>query len=153
MLQIRKATEEDLDVLHELMLGIAQYHNQEEYLLTTLEQMRQAGFGEQAQFGAFLAEWDGQPAGYLSYTWNYSIWRGDTFMNIDDVFVWEQYRGKKIGDALMQQAKDLCQERKVSTIRWEVEKDNAGAIKFYERLGAEVTVKGVCKWHLGEGAW
>lgn len=67
-------------------------------------------------------------------------------MNIDDVFVWEEFRGQKIGEALMQKAKAACASKGVHKIRWEVQKDNHSAIRFYERLGANMETKGVFKW-------
>ncbi|MEL6538117.1 MAG: GNAT family N-acetyltransferase [Bacteroidota bacterium] len=148
-LTIKAVTPDDVAVLYEMMVGIARYHNQEEYLVTTEEELRKAMTEQPPRLGALVAEVEGKPAGYLSYTWNYSIWKGATYLNVDDVFVWEQYRGKKVGEALMQAAKALCESRGVDSLRWEVEEDNAGAIRFYERLGAEVTVKGVCKWKIG----
>ena len=57
-------------------------------------------------------------------------------MNIDDVFIWEKFRGKPIGELLMLKAKEVCLAKGASQIKWEVEQDNHGAIKFYERLGA-----------------
>ena len=67
-------------------------------------------------------------------------------MNIDDVFVWERYRGQKVGEALMLKAKEICKAKDVRKMKWEVERDNHKAIKFYERLGANVNIKGVCNW-------
>lgn len=148
MLKIRKATPEDVDVLHELILGIAKYHGQEKYVRTTKKKMVEAGFGSDPKFGALIAENKGDVAGYLSYTWNYSIWKGKHFMNIDDVFVWENQRGQKIGEHLMQEARKISLENGIKTIRWEVEKTNVRAIEFYKRLGAEIILKGIFRWNL-----
>ena len=93
-----------------------------------------------------LAEVDGEVAGYVSWTVPYSIWRGAEFMQIDDLFVWEQYRGRKVGEALMQAAREACRDRGLAVMKWEVESDNPGAIRFYKSLGAEVTEKGFCRW-------
>ncbi|MEM8887262.1 MAG: GNAT family N-acetyltransferase [Bacteroidota bacterium] len=150
MLTIRPATKEDVPMLYELILGIARYHNQEYAVKTSVEELRRAGFGEVSKFGALIAEYEGMPAAYLSYTWNYSIWNAGSYMNLDDLFVKEEFRGKKIGEALMQEAKALCQSRDTYLIRWEVQKDNAGAIKFYERLGAKMKAKGIFRWELKE---
>ena len=67
-------------------------------------------------------------------------------MNIDDVYVWPEYRGLKVGEALMVKAKDVCKSRGFQRLKWQVEQDNHQAIKFYKRLGAEVDIKGVCRW-------
>jgi len=46
----------------------------------------------------------------------------------------------------MQRVKDICKEKDINLIRWEVEKDNEKAIEFYNSLGAEISMKGVFRW-------
>lgn len=146
MVTIREATISDIDVVYELIIAIAKHHDQEEYVVTTKNELINFGFKNAPSFGVLLAEIDGEVAGYCSYTWNYSIWLGSTYMNIDDVFVWEKFRGMQIGELLMLKAKEVCISNKASRIKWEVEQDNHGAIKFYERLGADLDIKGFFRW-------
>ncbi|MEO1216962.1 MAG: GNAT family N-acetyltransferase [Bacteroidota bacterium] len=81
-------------------------------------------------------------------TWNYSIWNAGDYMNLDDLFVKAEFRGKKLREALMKEAKNLCQSRNIYLIRWEAQKDNAEAIRFYERLGSKVKIKGIFRGEL-----
>lgn len=148
MVIVREATISDIDILHDLIIAIAKHHNQEQFVVTTKEKLINSGFGAKPLYGALLAEVDGEVAGYCSYTWNYSIWLGSTYMSIDDVFVWEEFRGKKIGELLMLKAKEVCLSKGGSRIKWEVEKNNDGAIKFYERLGANFDIKGFFRWDI-----
>ncbi|GGX29320.1 GNAT family N-acetyltransferase [Aquimarina muelleri] len=48
----------------------------------------------------------------------------------------------------MNHAKDICKEKNISLIKWEVEKDNVRAIEFYNRLGAKITEKGIFRWNI-----
>ncbi|NRD73948.1 GNAT family N-acetyltransferase [Shewanella sp. VB17] len=146
MVTIRKATLSDIDIVYDLIIAIAKHHDQEQYVVTTKDELVNFGFGDTPSFGVLLAEMDGEVAGYCSYTWNYSIWLGSTYMNIDDVFVWEKFRGKQIGELLMLKAKEVCLAKRASRIKWAVEQDNLGAIKFYERLGANLDIKGLFRW-------
>ncbi|MEW6996137.1 N-acetyltransferase family protein [Colwelliaceae bacterium BS250] len=146
MVTVREATISDVDIVYELIIAIAKYHNQEQYVLTNKEELINSGFGDTPAFGVLLAEVNGNVAGYCSYTWNYSIWLGSTYMNIDDVFVWEKFRGKHIGESLMLKAKEVCLAKNAGRISWQVEHDNYGAIKFYERLGANLDIKGFFRW-------
>jgi ribosomal protein S18 acetylase RimI-like enzyme len=146
LITIREATIADIDAIHALIVAIANHHDQLHNVHTSPEQLRVAGFGENPQFGVLLAEVDGEIAGYASYTWNYSIWLAAHYMNIDDVFVWEHYRSIGVGEALMLKAKQICGLRGCQRIRWEVEPDNQGAIRFYQRLGAVVRIKGMFNW-------
>jgi len=44
--------------------------------------------------------------------------------------------------------KELCTHKGISKIKWEVERENKGAIKFYEGLGASLKIKGIFHWNL-----
>ena len=76
MIKIRKATKNDIEALFNLILEIAKFHNQEQFVMTNKEELLIAGFKENPKFGVLVAELDNQLVGYLSYTWNYSIWKG-----------------------------------------------------------------------------
>jgi ribosomal protein S18 acetylase RimI-like enzyme len=146
MVTIRHATSSDADRIYELIIAIADHHEQSEYVLTTPAQILEAGFGDDPSFGVLLAEYDGSVVGYISYTKNYSIWLGRTYLNIDDVYVAAHCRGLGIGESLMLEIKNYCTGIGISRIRWEVEKDNYDAIRFYEKLGAKYVEKGVFGW-------
>jgi GNAT superfamily N-acetyltransferase len=144
---VRRAAIDDVEAAHELILAIARHHDQAQHVHITPERMRADGFGADPRFGILLAEVDGEIAGYASYAANYSIWLGGHYMNIDDVFVWERFRGLRVGEALMHEARAVCVALGMPRLRWEVQPDNAGAIRFYERLGAVMRTKGVFGWN------
>lgn len=148
MIKIRQASERDIDTLFDMITEIAAYHNQEQYVVTTKEELLKAAFSDDPKFGALISTYDGVTAGYVSYTYDYSIWLGISYMKIDDLFVKEAFRGKKIGEALMHEIKTLCMAQGIQRVKWEVEKDNTAAIKFYEKLGAKVSIKGLASWDL-----
>jgi len=148
MITVRKAIKSDIDTLYDLIVGIAKFHNQEEFVITDKDEMLSSGFGDNPRFGTLIAEFDNKVAGYLSYTWNYSIWSGAEYMNLDDLFVWESYRSHKVGFNLMEKAKEICIEKNITLIRWEVERDNQKAIDFYNRIGATMKEKGIFRWNL-----
>jgi len=145
---VREANISDIDTVYELLIAIAKHHNQEQYVVTNKDELINSGFGNTPSFGVLLAEVNGEIAGYCSYTWNYSIWLGSSYMNIDDVFVWKTFRGQQVGEKLMFKAKEVCLAKGAGRIKWEVEQDNHGAIKFYERLGASMDIKGLFKWDI-----
>jgi len=149
-MEIRKATQKDAKALLDLIKGLAQYHNQLQYLKIELDQLIDSGFSQLQfpKFEAIVAENKGSLIGYVTYTWNYSIWNGSTYMAIDDVFVSKQFRGNNIGQKLMQYTKDICTSKNIEHIKWEVESTNEKAIQFYKRLGAEVNNKSIVKWHI-----
>jgi len=97
MITIRQATKDDVATLYDLILEIARFHNQEEFVLTDTKEMLHSGFSENQKYGALLAEFNNEVVGYPSYTSSYSIWNGCDYMNLDDLFVKKDYRGHKIG--------------------------------------------------------
>ena len=148
VIKIREATKSDVDTLYNLILEIAKYHEQEKSVTTNSKEMLSSGFDKKPKFGALLAEINDEVVGYLSYTWNYSIWKGCGYMNLDDLFVINKYRGQKVGSHLMRYAQDFCVEKGIYSIRWEVQKDNLKAIEFYNGLGAKMKEKGIFRWNL-----
>lgn len=145
-ISIRKAEVEDVVEIHQMILELADFHHTRNWVKTNPEELMSAGFLTAPQFGVLLAEVEGSTAGYLSYTWNYSIWMGGEYMNLDDLYIRSAFRNRGLGEALMEQAKEVCLEKNVHRLRWEVDADNEGAIRFYERLGAHIKEKGVCHW-------
>jgi GNAT superfamily N-acetyltransferase len=149
-MKIRKATKDDAEALFGLIIELAEHHNQVHYLKTDLGQFIESGFSNSnsPEFEAIVAEYKGSLIGYVTYTWNYSIWNGSTYMAIDDVFVCKQFRGNNIGQRLMQYTKDICASNNIELIKWEVESNNQKAMHFYKKLGAEIQHKSIVKWHI-----
>ena len=128
------------------MFQLAKHHQLEEWLTTNPAKLCESFLKEDAKFGVLVAMDFNGIHGYLSFTWNFSIWRNEEYMNIDDVFVAEAYRGQNIGERLMVEAKKLREARGAKMIKWEVEKDNHRAMEFYKRLGANMKLKGIFTW-------
>ena len=143
---LREATEADVEALHRLIVAIAEHHDQREYVFVTAEDLRRDGFGSAPKFGAVLAEVDGALVGYATYTWNYGIWLGSTYMSVYDVYVSSSHRGLGIGEALMHRLQQVCAARGLHRMKWEVETENVAAIRFYERLGVKMPTKGLFYW-------
>ena len=137
MTEVRHATADDVGLVLDLITALAGHHGQTEYVRTNESELLAAGFGSKPKFGVLLAEVDGVVAGFLSYTVCYSIWLGSSYMQIDDVFVLADFRGKGVGESLMNESGHCCTELGFSRIKWEVQPDNSAAIRFYERLGAK----------------
>lgn len=143
---VREATAHDMDALHALICALADHHGQREFVRSTPDDLRRDMAGPEPRFGAVMAEVGGRAVGFASWTWLHSIWLGARVMNIDDVFVHGDCRGLGVGEALMHAARAACRACGAARLRWEVEADNAAAIRFYERLGATMRTKGLFGW-------
>jgi GNAT superfamily N-acetyltransferase len=135
MLSIRPAHAGDVPLLVTLIHEFAAF---ERLPVTVTEaSLLRDGFGERPRFRVLMAEWDGQPAGYAFFFDYYSTFEGRAGLFLEDVYVREQYRGKKIGNALMARVAAIAREENCFGVRWQVLDWNTAAIDFYRRLGAE----------------
>lgn len=82
-----------------------------------------------------VAEMDGGIRGYLILAYGFSIeYRGrDAF--VDELFVADGWRGRRIGTALLDQAKEVCRCQGIQALHLEVDRDNTRARALYERMG------------------
>ena len=92
MLQIRSATREDVPVLISLIRRLAAYENKAHQAVVTREDLLRDGFGPQPKFRALVALWDEAPAGYASFFYFYSSFRGRAALFLEDLFVLESFR-------------------------------------------------------------
>ena len=88
----------------------------------------------------FLAELNGQIAGQLLITCEWSDWRNGNFWWIQSVYVEENFRGQGIFRALFEHVHKLAKQRKeVCGLRLYMDSANATARKTYGRLGMKRT--------------
>lgn len=150
MLKIRKANRKDAKALYGLIIELAQHHNQIDALKTDLSTLIESGFSDSQspQFEAVIAESNEVVVGYITYTYNYSIWSGSKYIHIDDVFVSKPHRGLQIGLKMMTFIKNICKQSKIEIVKWELGSNNHRAADFYKKLGAQLQNKIIAKWEI-----
>jgi ribosomal protein S18 acetylase RimI-like enzyme len=99
-------------------------------------QFAEDGFGPDPAFRGLVAEDESGVIGYVLFCKAYD---GDyvRFFYVIDLYVQAQSRRKGIGTALMDAVHNLARREGVRRLSWLVHKNNTGAIRFYERLGAK----------------
>lgn len=85
----------------------------------------------------WLIHYDQQPAGYAILTFGYSIEMHGRDALIDELFIDEQYQGKKIGEQTIKFIEQTCKELGIYALHLEVEYTNSAAHRLYQRLGFE----------------
>jgi GNAT superfamily N-acetyltransferase len=97
------------------------------------------GFGADPAFRGLVAEDASGLMGYLLYCRTYD---GDYVRNfyIVDLYVREAFRGRGAGRMLMNALREVARAEGVTRLSWTVHKNNSGALRFYEELGAEYSV-------------
>ena len=65
--------------------------------------------------------------------------RGKYIGFLDDIYVEPKYRGKKIGEKLIHQLKDISKKNNWDLIRWVTHNDNIRAKSLYDRIAKKTT--------------
>ena len=138
MLNIRPASVDDVGLILQFIRELAEYEREPHAVTATEADLARDGFGTDPKFRALIAEWDGKPAGFALYFYNYSTWLGRPGLYLEDVFVRPEFRGKGIGKTLLLYLARLAIKENCGRFQWQVLDWNTPSIKFYESLGAEV---------------
>jgi GNAT superfamily N-acetyltransferase len=138
MLSIRPATQADISLILHLIRDLAEYEREPHKAVATAEDLIRDGFtpGSAPKFRVVIAEWNGGPAGFALFFYNYSTWHGRAGIYLEDLFVKPAFRGKGIGKALLSHLAKIAVEEKCSRVEWQVLDWNTPAIEFYKSLGA-----------------
>jgi GNAT superfamily N-acetyltransferase len=134
---IRRATAEDAGQILEFVRALAAFERAPDAVEATEEGLIRDGFGPNPFFRCLIADYDGQPAGFALYFFNYSTWVGRPGIYVEDLFVLPEFRRKGIGRALLKQVAAIAVENGCQRLQWEVLDWNTPAIDFYRELGAE----------------
>lgn len=129
---IRKGVESDLSAVHQLIRALAIYEKAPDQVETTVESMKQDGFGENPLFGFFVAEISGRIVGLSLYYYRYSTWKGK-LLYLEDLIVLEEYRRSGIGRKLMDATIREAKIQQCNGIQWQVLDWNNPAIEFYKK--------------------
>ncbi len=133
-LVVRLATSEDMPAVHALIVELAIYERAGDEVETTVDQLTQDGFGPNAIFELFVAEWEGVLVGMALWYTKYSTWKGKCGY-LEDLVVRDSHRGKGIGQSLFEAVARECAERNFGRMEWQVLEWNEPAIGFYKKLG------------------
>lgn len=138
MLNIRPANVSDAGLILSFIRELAEYEREPQAVTATEEDLVRDGFGPAPKFRVVIAEWEGQPAGFALFFYNYSTWQGRPGLYLEDVFVRPEFRGRGIGKALLLHLARLAVEENCGRFQWQVLDWNTPAIEFYQSLGAKV---------------
>lgn len=141
MLNIRPATPADVSQILAFIRELATYEREPDAVYATEADLLRDGFGPTPRFHCLIADWDGIPAGFALYFYNYSTWRGHTGIHVEDLFVRPEHRGKGIGKALLTRVAARAVEEGCHRLQWDVLEWNTPAIGFYEQMGAQMLME------------
>jgi len=135
--KLKHAEVDDVPIILDLIKGIAQYERLSHEVVTTEELLVTNLFGEKKFAEVVLAYEDNVPVGFALFFHNFSTFTGRPGLYLEDLFVYEKYRGKGYGKVLLLYLAKLAQERDCARYEWVVLDWNKPAIEFYNSLGAK----------------
>ncbi len=133
---IRPAGPDDAETLVNLVRELAEYEKLEHHALATAAAFREHLFGPRPFAEALIAEDHGESAGFALFFHNFSTFRGQPGLYLEDLFVRPAHRGRGIGKALLARLAAFAIERGCGRLEWAVLNWNAPSIAFYQSLGA-----------------
>ena len=134
---IRYAKLEDCERMLELIKELALYEKAPEEVTVTLDEFKDAGFGNNLVWKTFVAEIDEKIEGFALYYTRYSTWKGCR-LYLEDFIVTEKMRGQGIGKLLFEEVLKEAKNNNYSGVVWQVLDWNQPAINFYNKYNAQI---------------
>jgi GNAT superfamily N-acetyltransferase len=136
MLNIRPATRADAPTITSLVRELAEYEKlQDEARATPADFLRELD-SPNPVIHVLIAEWDGKPAGFALYFFNFSTFVGRPGLYLEDLFVRPAQRAHGIGRALLRELARVATQRGCGRMEWAVLDWNEPALRFYKSLDA-----------------
>jgi GNAT superfamily N-acetyltransferase len=136
MLKIRPATAADADTIAALVRELADYEKLLHEAKARPEDFRRELEAEDPVIRVLIAEWNGEPAGFALYFFNFSTFVGKPGIYLEDLFVRPALRSHGIGRALLRALARIARDRECGRLEWAVLDWNEPALKFYQSIGA-----------------
>lgn len=116
--------------------ALADYEREPDAVENTAEMLAEALFGDDPRVFTHVVERDGRIVGIAMWYITYSTWTGRHGIWLEDLFVYEEFRGAGYGKALLCNLAALCVERGYPRLEWWVLDWNTPSIEFYHAIGA-----------------
>lgn len=147
--RIRPAETKDAGAVLRLIKDLAAQHDASQMIVWTETDLAEILSDIRSPFDAFVAEDTdtGVVIGCALYFERVSSWKGPT-LHIEDLIVRPEYRGGRIGEALMDAVIDRARDKGIDRVELDVERDNQAALRFYRRKGFDTDSWQAAKFYL-----
>ncbi|MBR4858986.1 MAG: GNAT family N-acetyltransferase [Clostridia bacterium] len=134
-IEIRFATENDVEIILDFILKLAEYENMLDDVVATPVLLKEWIFEKKKAEVIFAVE-NGKEVGFALFFHNFSTFLGRAGIYLEDLFVLPEYRGKGYGKALLKKLAKITCERGCGRLEWCCLDWNKPSIDFYLSLGA-----------------
>jgi GNAT superfamily N-acetyltransferase len=137
-IHVRPAIPADVPLIFDLIRGLAEYEKLSHEMIGSQADLEQHLFGSRPYCESLIAEDEAGPAGFALFFHNYSTFRVQPGLYLEDLYVLPERRGHGFGRALLTRLAAITVERGCGRLEWAVLDWNTPAIGFYTRLGARL---------------
>lgn len=135
-IEIRPATEADVQLLFDLILELASYEKMADEVAGDPEVLRRSLFEQRAAEALLLETADGEAVGYAIFFTTFSTFECRSGIWLEDVYVRPEHRRGGIGRLVMEHLAGLALDRGHVRLDWVALEWNEPALSFYEQIGA-----------------
>jgi len=135
-ISIRKAREEDIPFMLELIRELAAYEKAPNEVSITEETLLRDGFGVHPLYQCFVAEYNETIIGLALTYKKYSTWKGPCVF-LEDIIVKNSFRRNGVGKRLFEEVIVYASSQNAGRLEWQVLDWNKSAISFYKKFGVE----------------
>jgi GNAT superfamily N-acetyltransferase len=135
-IRIEPATPSDVPVIRGLIQELAEFERLLDQCVATDDRLRESLFGAQRHAEVLMARLHNETVGFALFFHNYSTFRAQPGIYLEDLYVRPAYRGRGYGKALLSHIAQLAVQRGCGRFEWSVLDWNQRAIDFYKKLGA-----------------
>ena len=146
---IKYAEEKDSSLILKYIKDLATYENELDQVTATEDILRQSLFIDK-DAEAIIGVYKSEAVGFALFHKSFSTFLGKPGINLVDLFIEPEMRGKGFGKAMLSYLADLTVERNFGRLEWWVHDWNEDAIKRYRGWGA-FSIDNIRVYRLCEG--
>lgn len=136
MLTLRAANQNDAALIAGYIHELAEYERLSHECHAKPELIEEWLFGNTPRAHCLLAEWEGKPAGFALYFYNFSTFLARPGIYLEDLFIRPDFRRKGIARTIFRHLAQKAVSEGCGRLEWWVLNWNEDAIAFYRSIGA-----------------
>ena len=139
-LTFRPVSESDIPQLYDLMVQyIVDFYQKPQPNESDLKNLSRHLIDNPSAGLQFVAESDGKLVGFATLYFTFSTLQVKRAAILNDLFVSDDARGKKVGEQLFEKCLSFIRENDFAYMTWETAKDNVVAQGLYKKMGGELS--------------
>lgn len=130
-------TPQDVPLVVSYIKELAEYERDPDAAVATVDDILYFAFSDHPLIHVVMAEWEGKPAGFALWFYNFSTWEGKAGIYLEDLYIRPEYRRNGIGKALLIHLARVAVQNNCTRFVWQVLDWNEPSINFYRQMGAK----------------